>query len=127
MPTPLRCVGIAQLSVGPIDPPVKKFAETLGALLILVAICIVGLIAGVEFLKHRSQREVVATVAQLSPGTPFSAALQRLGQPTQTVTNSEEIASWIEGFGVRVEPGVATNSALHTFVHRGPPFRYILV
>ena len=105
----------------------KKVAKILGVLLLLVLLCVIGLIAVVEFVTHRSQREVISTVSQLSPGTPFSVAMQRLGQPTQTFTNGEEIISWVERFGARVEPQVATNSLLHTFVHRGPPFRYILV
>jgi hypothetical protein len=106
---------------------VKKFAKILGVLLLLGVLCVLGLIAVIEFIRHRSQREVIATVAQLSPGTPFSTAVQRLGQPTQTFTNGEEIVSWVERVGSRVEARVATNSVLHTFVHSGPPFRYILV
>lgn len=99
----------------------------LGVLLLIVLLCVLALIAVVEFIRHRSQREVVSAVSQLTPGTPFSAAVQRLGQPEQTFTNSEEIVTWIKGVGAHVEPRVATNSVLHTFVHHGPPFRYILV
>ena len=105
----------------------KKFTKIFGVLLLLVVLGVICLIAVVEFVRHRSQREVVSTVSQLTPGTPFSSAVQRLGQPTQTFTNGEEIISWIERVGARVEPRVATNSVLHTFVHHGPPFRYILV
>jgi hypothetical protein len=106
---------------------VKKSTKILAALLLLVVLCIGGLIAVIEFGTHRSQREVVSTVSQLTPGTLFSAAVQRLGQPTQTFTNSEQIVSWLGKVGARIEPRIATNSVLHAFVHRGPPFRYILV
>ncbi len=106
---------------------VKKFAKILGVLLLLVVLCVVGLIAVIELVRHRSQKEVVSTVAQLSPGTPFSVAVQRLGQPTQVFANGDEIVWWVKKLGARVEPSIATNSMLHTFVHRGPPFRYILV
>jgi hypothetical protein len=106
---------------------VKRVAKILGVLFLVVVLCVLGLIAIVEFVTYRSQRAVVSTVAQLSPGTPFSVALQRLGQPTQTFTDGAELVSWVERVGARVEPFVATNSVLHTFVHRGPPFRYILV
>jgi hypothetical protein len=105
----------------------KKAAKIFGVLLLLAVLCVVGLIAVIEFISHRSQREVVSTVAQLSPGTPFSSAVERLGRPTQAFTNAEEIVWWVEKNGARVEARVATNSVLHTFVHRGPPFRYILV
>lgn len=105
----------------------KEFAKILGVLLLLVALCVVGLIAVIEFVRNRSQKEVVSTVAQLSPDTPFSVAVQRLGQPTQVFTKGEEIVWWVEKVGARVDPCVATNSMLHTFVHRGLPFRYILV
>ena len=113
--------------VRPFIAPVKKFTKIFGVLLLLVVLGVICLIAVVEFVRHRSQRDVVSTVSQLTPGTPFSSAVQRLGQPTQTFTNGEEIISWIERVGARVEPRVATNSVLHTFVHHGPPFRYILV
>jgi hypothetical protein len=106
---------------------VKTVAKILGVLLMLAVLCVVGVIAVVEFIRHRSQREVVATVAQLSPGTPFSSALERLGRPTQAFTNAEDIVWWVEQNGARVEARIATNSVLHTFVHRGVPFRYILV
>jgi multidrug efflux pump subunit AcrB len=106
---------------------VKRVAKILGVLFLVVVLCVLGLIAIVEFVTYRSQREVVSTVAQLPPGTPFSVALQRLGQPTQTFRDGAEILSWVEKVGARVEPQVATNSVLHTFVHCGPPFRYILV
>ena len=105
----------------------KRLAKILGGLVLVVALCIVGLIALVEFQSHRSQRQVVAVVAQLSPGTPYSAAVHLLGQPTQTLTNSEDIVSWVANVGSRIDAQVATNSLLHTFVHQGPPFRYILV
>ncbi len=124
----LRPVGrVAELLSLTFCAPVKKFAKILGVLLLLVVLCVIGLIAVVEFETHRSQREVISTVSQLTPGIPFSIAVQRLGQPTQTFTNDEEIVSWLERVGARVEPRVATNSVLHTFVHPGPPFRYILV
>jgi len=104
-----------------------RVAKILGVLLLLAAICVGGLIAMVEFARHRSQRQVADIVAQFSPGTPFAVVLQRLGQPRQTITNGEEIVWWVEKLGSHVESRVATNSALHTFVHSGPPFRYILV
>ena len=107
--------------------PVKKSVKILGVLLLLVLLCVFGLIAVIEFVTHRSQREVVSTVSQLTPGTPFSAAVQRLGQPTQVFTNADEIVAWAERVGAHVEPRVATNSVLHTFVHHGPPFRYVLI
>lgn len=105
----------------------KKFAKILAVLSLLVVLCIVVLIAVVEFVRHRSEREVVATVAQISSGTPFSTVVQRLGQPMQTFTNAGEMVSWVEKVGSKVEPHIATNSVLHAFVHRGLPFRFILV
>ena len=105
----------------------KKFAKILGVLLLLAVLCVVVLIAVIEFVRHRSKDDVIDAVTQLSPGTAFSSAVKRLGRPTQVFTNAEEIVWWVEKNGSHVEPRVATNSVLHTFVHRGPPFRYILV
>jgi multidrug efflux pump subunit AcrB len=105
----------------------KKFTKILGVLLLLVVLGVIGFIAVVEFVTHRSQREVVSIVSQLAPGTAFSAAEERLGQPKQKFTNREEIESWVERVGARIDSSVAANSVLHTFVHHGPPSRYILV
>src|SRR5829696_8122006 len=104
----------------------KKVAKVLGVLSLIAVLCTAALIALVEFVSRSSQREVTSIVAQVPPGTAFSLAVQRLGKPTQTITNGEEIVSWSEKIGARLDPRVATNSVLHTFVHRGPPFRYIL-
>ena len=105
----------------------KGFAKILGGLAIVVALCVVAIIALVEFQSRRSQRQVVAMVTRFSPGTPFSVALQFLGQPAQTFTNGEKTISWLSNVGSRVDPDFATNSLLHTFTHLGPPFRYILI
>jgi hypothetical protein len=119
--------GVDALDVRPRSTHVKRFAKILGVLLLVGVLCVVGFIALIELMSQRSERVVVATVAQLSPGTPFSAAVQRLGQPAQTFTNGEEIVYWAEHVGSRVEARIATNSVLHAFVHRGTPFRWILV
>ena len=105
----------------------KKLLKVFGAALLAGVLVVVGLIAIIEYLHRRSQREVVAIVSQLAPGVPFSMAVQRLGRPTQMFTNADEIVWWVEKNGSRVEASVATNSFLHTFVHRGPPFRFVLV
>lgn len=105
----------------------KKLLKGIGLLLLAVVLCVIGLIVVFGFVHHRSERAVITTVEQLSPGTPFSLAIERLGQPNKTLTNSQEIVWWAEKVGSHVEARIATNSLLHTFVHRGPPFRYILV
>lgn len=113
----LRLLGVA----------VKSIVKLAGALFLLAALCVGCLVAVIEVVRYRSQKEVLSIVAQLAPGTPFSVAVQRLGRPKQIYTNDKEIISWVERVGAHVEPGLATNSILHVFVHRGPPFRYILV
>jgi lysophospholipase L1-like esterase len=96
-------------------------------LILAAVLCVAGFIAMVEFQSHRSQRDVVATIAELSPGTPFSTAMQRLGQPTQTFTNGEQIVSWLASVAPRADARLVTNLVLHVFVHQGPPYRYVLV
>ena len=105
----------------------KMLAQILGALLFATALGGLGLIAIVEFIRHCSPRPVMAVVGLLSPGTSFSVTMQRLGQLTQNFTNGAELVCWAEKMHSRVEANVAINSILHTFVHQGRPFRYVLV
>ncbi|HEY5744060.1 MAG TPA: hypothetical protein VIS99_16165 [Terrimicrobiaceae bacterium] len=91
--------------------------------MLAAVLCIVALIGGVEFLTWRSERQVKAIVSELVPGAPLSAATARLGQPTRTVTNSDEIRAWLH----QSESNALRDSTLYFFVHRGPPFRYVLV
>jgi hypothetical protein len=112
---------------GLLHTPVKKFAKILGVLLLLVLVGVIGFIAVIGFIDYRSEREVVSIVAQLKPGTPFSFAMQRLGQSMYVITNDEGIDAGLEMFGARGESRIPANSVLHAFVHRGPPYRFILV
>jgi hypothetical protein len=109
---------------------VKKIFQAIGILLLAIllgVLGVLGLIAVIEFVRHRSEREVDGMVKELPPGTSFSIAIKRLGKPWETRTNIAEVVWWTEKLGLHVEPQVATNSLVHTFVHRGPPFRYILI
>ena len=88
-----------------------------------VFLCFVAILVLSEVMRARASREVQGIVAQLTPGLPFSAVTNRLGEAVQTFTTEEEIRV----FGTLQEPGIITNSILHAFGHVGPPYRWILV
>lgn len=50
-----------------------------GTLVLFSILGAVGLMSLVKFLHHRSERELVATVAEISPGTEFLHLLERFG------------------------------------------------
>ena len=77
----------------------------------------------IEVRSRSSLSEVKQIVAQLAPGTPFSQVVQQLGSPMRSYTNAEEMAA----FGTRMEGSLITNTSLHQFPHRGPPYRWIFV
>ena len=102
---------------------VKRLAIIIVGIVAVVVLCAVGLIVVVEAQTRHSQKQVSDIVAQFAPGTPFTNVVSRLGLPNSSLTNAEEI----QVFGSLNEPGIVTNSVLHMFVHRGPPYRWILI
>jgi len=101
----------------------KRLAKTLGVLVTLIVLLMVGFIVVVELLRLRSGREIHEIVAKLPPGTPFSDVTTRFGQAMQTFTSEDEIRV----FGTSHDASIITNSVLYAFGHRGPPYRWILV
>jgi hypothetical protein len=85
----------------------------MGVLVVLFILCFVGLIAVVEFLHARSRREVLQIVAEITPGTPFSAVTNRLGPVTQTFTSEKEIRSSAQ---VRIPGSSQTASFMHSHI-----------
>jgi HAMP domain-containing protein len=101
----------------------NRLVRIIGALVLAGILLGATLVVVIEFGSRRSLREVKHIVAELAPGTPFSQVLQQLGSATHSHTNVEDIAA----FGTRREGSLITNSTLHQFAHRGPPypdFRY---
>ncbi|HWB06943.1 MAG TPA: hypothetical protein VG796_28220 [Verrucomicrobiales bacterium] len=105
----------------------RKSTKIYGALLILVAACYFGVDPLFRFLDRRAERQVIAIVAELSPGTSYSVAVQRLGQPVETHKDGDQIEDWVRHVGSHVEPEIAHSSVLHVFTHSGPAYRYVLV
>ena len=101
----------------------KRLAKILGLLVTLVLLCVIGIIGAIEYWSARSARELGQIVAQLPPGTAFTAVTNRLGQAMRTITVEDQIRV----FGTSSEASLITNSILHMFAHRGPPYRWILV
>jgi hypothetical protein len=93
---------------------------------LLVAVGLLGglaLIAVISIGNARTRREVRTIVTQITPGMPFAVVTNRLGSAVQTFTTAAEI----QAFGTRQAEHLVTNSLLHAFSHRGPPYRWILV
>lgn len=102
---------------------VKTFAKILVGVFIAGLVCVVSFMGTVNYLHARSRREITRIVLQLTPGTPFSTVVSRLGKPSRTFTNTELIELW----GTQKDKTVTTNSTLHMFMHHAIPLRWILV
>ena len=98
-------------------------------LIILLVIISVGVLAAValivssNYLNQKSKRAIVQLVAELKPGTSFATVKSRLGEPSQTFTNSEDLEIW----GTTKDKAITTNCLLHKFMHRGIPYRWVLI
>jgi hypothetical protein len=103
--------------------PVKRLVKITAGVVLAAISCVVGITAVIEFLSWRSERQVTAIVSDLAPGSPFSAAVARLGQPTRTITDVDEMRV----FNRQGEKRAIPDSILYLFVHRGPPYRWVLV
>lgn len=101
----------------------KRSVKIAAAVVLAVIFGVVGFIGSIQFLYWRSERKVAAMLSALVPGIPFSEAVTRFGQPTRTITDFEEMRA----FNGREQPGAAPESVLYLFVHRGLPYRWVLV
>lgn len=101
----------------------NRLAKIFGTMVLVGVLLVAIFIVVIEVGSRHSLREVKRIVAQFAPGTPFTRVVQQLGSPAQSHTNAEEIAA----FGTRRDGNFITNTTLHQFTHRGPPFRWILV
>ncbi|MEP6672212.1 MAG: hypothetical protein ABJF10_23820 [Chthoniobacter sp.] len=104
-------------------PAFGLLCKIVGMVVLATVLGGVAVVGGIEFLRWRSERQVTAIVSELVPGAPFSAAVARLGPPTQTITDPVEMRA----FNRPIPQPVVPDSTLNLFVHRGPPFRWILV
>lgn len=43
------------------------------------------------------------------------------------MTSVHEIHQWTKAVGAQVKPELAANTILYGFIHRSPPFRYLLI
>jgi hypothetical protein len=91
----------------------------------VVLIAAVGIIVSSEYLNHKSKRELTQLVSELKPGTSFANVKLRLGEPSpsQIFTNAEELEMW----GTTKDKAVTTNCLLYKFMHRGIPYRWVLI
>ncbi|MCU0785850.1 MAG: hypothetical protein MUF81_17765 [Verrucomicrobia bacterium] len=101
----------------------KPIAIILSVIIGMVAIGAVGLIVSSEYLNHRSKRKLTQLVSELKPGTSFGVVKLRLGEPSQTFTNSEELEMW----GTTKDKAITTDCLLFKFMHRGIPYRWVLI
>jgi hypothetical protein len=101
----------------------KRFLKLLAAGLLGVLLLIAGFIGLIEWQSWRSLRQVKEVVAQMVPGTPFTNVVQQLGKPVDAITDSQYMLLR----GTRKEEGFVADKVMHMFVHRGPPYRWILI
>ena len=101
----------------------KRFAVILSVVIVSAAVVVLCFIGIIEYQTNRSEREVQRLVSRFSPSTQFSNVVQQLGRPTNTYTNTADV----QMFGIIKDPTFVNTCALHTFVHRGPPARWILI
>ena len=102
---------------------VNRTLKVAGFIAGALVLCVVGFIGGIWFLSSRSERQLNTIVSELPPGTPLSAAVTRLGQPTRIITSADEMQVFDRAGTHNVNP----DTTLHLFVHRGPPYRWVLV
>ena len=101
----------------------NRLVKVLGIAAVIAVIAVMALILAVEIQSRRSLRDLEKTMAQFTPGTPFHAVTNQLGSPVRSHTDVQEMMV----FGSRKDESFVTNSTLHLFMHRGRPYRWILL
>lgn len=95
----------------------KRFFKIVGTLVLVAVLCMGALIAYVEYSSRRDERDLNALVATLPPGTPFSVATERLGQPTNIIVDPKELSAYLSYWGKKDIPGPKLNFFVY---HHGP-------
>jgi len=104
----------------------KALKTMLIILLVIIGVGVlatVALIVSVNYLNQKSKQAIVQLVSELKPGTSFATVKLRLGEPSQIFTNSEDLEIW----GTTKDKTITTNCLLHKFMHRGIPYRWVLI
>jgi hypothetical protein len=92
----------------------KRVLKILGIGVLVVVLGVLALIGALEFFNWRDRCHLDALVATLSPGSPFSAATGRLGQPQQVVDDPDSMRVFRMSRAQTDVPG----PRLNLFVHR---------
>jgi len=94
----------------------KRFFKIVGALVLVAVLCMAALVGYVEYSRRRDGRDLDALVAALPPGTPFSAATERLGPPTNVIVDPGELSAYLSYWGKKDISGPKLN--LFAYHHR---------
>lgn len=86
----------------------NRFFKIVGTLVLVAVLCAASLIGLVEYSRWRDERNLDALVAALPPGTPFSVATERLGQPKQIVVDPGYMSA-VRRFPTQTLPGPKLN------------------
>jgi hypothetical protein len=87
----------------------KRLFKIVGTLILVAVLCMAAVIGYVEYSGWRDQRDLNALVAALPPGTPFSVATERLGQPTRVIADPQELSAYRSNWGKKDIPGPKMN------------------
>ncbi len=101
----------------------QRFLKLLAASWMVVLLLIAGFIGLIELQHLWSLRQVKQEVAKIVPGMTLTNVVQQLGKPVYVLTDTQYMLMR----GTRKETNFVAGKVLHMFVHRGPPFRWILI
>jgi hypothetical protein len=87
-------------------------------------ICVVAALIWLGVEMRLWQKEVSDILVPFAPGTPFTNVVSRLGVPTQSLTNAEDMEFYTRS---RQLPSIVTNSVLHLFAPHGARRQWVFI
>jgi hypothetical protein len=105
---------------------IEKFIKWVCVGMLITVAGFLGFILLIQFSRNYTEHQVVELLNKVNGG-PVSNVELLLGSPSDIITDPEKMTAKLEYIGAVVPVNISEYSELSFFVHRGPPYRYVLI
>lgn len=105
---------------------VEKIIKWVCAGMLISGTGLLGIIALIQLSRNYTEHQVIELLNQVNGG-PVSNVELLLGSPKDIISDPENMIAKLEHIGAVVPANISEYSELSFFIHRGPPYRYVLI
>lgn len=105
---------------------VEKIIKWVCVGMLITVAGLLGIILLIQLSRNYTEHQVVELLNKVNGG-PVSNVELLLGSPNDIISDPEKMTTKLEHIGAVVPANISEYSELSFFVHRGPPYRYVLI